>query len=172
MLNQFFAGDSSALEGLITGTGAGLAVTVILGIAQWLRLYWSRWNDVKYIRDLLIQGKKRVIEAEDTHHSGMNSMMSEDNLRAAQYNLLMRHMEVALEKWTIHLSHSQRRDLLKALDWFHIDSLYGLPGHGTVEFYEPPAGRWPTKEMSIQHAEEKFQKLESVKWLKLKGKWD
>ena len=156
--------EHGALAGLI----AGLAVTVFLGVASYIRQRWANRKDVEYIRDLLTQGRSRVMNAEDTYHKGMNASMPADVLRAAQYNYMMRQVEVALERWAVHLSHDQRKDIYDALDWYNADGLYATEKNGRVEFHEIREGRWPTTQMAMNHAKRKFERLQSIEWLKLK----
>ena len=154
----------SAVAGLI----AALTATAILGIARYIRQRLAKRRDVKYIRGLLITGRERVMESKDTFHRGMDAWMTASALRAAQYNYMMKQVGVALERWTVHLSHDQRRDIYDALDWYSADGLYAVERNGKVQFKELPEGRWPTTEMPMEEAERKFEKLQSVKWLKLK----
>ncbi len=103
-------------QGAVAGLIAGLAVSVVLGAIRYIQWQFANRQDVESIRDLLTQGRMRVMNAEDTFHKGMNAMIAAGVLRAAQYNYLMRQVEVALEKWTVHLSHRQRKDIYDALD--------------------------------------------------------
>ncbi len=159
----------SITQGAVAGLIAALAATVVLGLTGYVRQRLAKRRDVRYIRDLLIQGRKRVIEAKDTFHSGMCVMMPADALRAAQFNHMIREVGVALEKWTLNLSHAQRKDIYDALAWYHTDGLYATKKDEEVVFVELPEGRWPTTTMSKEAAREKFEKLQSIKWLKLKA---
>ena len=153
----------SAFAGLI----AALVATTILGLAKYVRQWWAKRQDVRYIRGLLVQGRKRVMGAKDTFHEGMGTSMPSDVLRAAQYNNMIREVRVAFESWSMNLSHGQRKDVYDALDWYHTHGLYATNKDGTVVFMELPEGRWPTTEMSMGAARKKFEKLQSIKWLKL-----
>ena len=153
----------SALAGLI----AALVATAILGISRCVRQRLARRQDVKYIHGLLIQGKRRVIEAEDTFHGGMGTVMPADVLRAAQYNNMTKELGVAIERWALNLSHAQRKDIYDALDWYHTGGLYATKRDEGVVFMDIPEGRWPTVEMSMEAAREKFDRLEALEWLKL-----
>lgn len=154
----------SAVAGLI----AALTATVILGLARFGREWLAKRRDVKYIRDLLIQGRKRVLEAKDTFHKGMNATSSGDVLRAAQYNNMIKRLGIVLEQWTVALTHDHRKEILDALDWYHTDSLQAIIKEGQVVYVEVLDGRWPTIEMSLDTAKEKFDKLQSISWLKLR----
>ena len=154
----------SAVAGLI----AALTATAILGFAKCVRQWSAKRQDVRYLRNLLTEGRKRVLEAGDTFHKGMNATSSGDALRAAQYNNMIREVGVALEKWTVNLNHGQRMDLYDALDWYHTDGLYATMKECKVMFTELPEGRWPTVEMSSEAASNKFGRLQTVEWLKLK----
>ena len=95
----------SAAAGLI----AALAATAILGVAKYVRQWLAKRQDERYIRNLLVVGRRRVMGAEDTLHKTMNATSSADSLRAAQYNLMIRQLDVALKKWMVGLSHGQRK---------------------------------------------------------------
>lgn len=154
-------------ESAVAGVAAALTATFILGIASWLRRCWLKHRDVKYVRSLLFEGQARVLEANETFHENVDATSSADVLRAAQYNNMVEKLRVALERWVMNLSHAQRRAVYDALDWFHTDSLYAVSVNGQMQYVHLPPGRWPTKEMSIEAAREKFEKLHAVKWLKL-----
>ena len=159
----------SVVQSAVAGLIAALAATTILGLAAYVRQRLAKRRDVNYLRGIFVEGRKRVIDAEDTFHKGMGKVIPEDVLRAAQYNNMMRQVGVALAKWTVNLSHAQRKEIYDALDWYHTDGLYATKKDGAVEFGELPEGRWPTTTMSMEAAREKFEKLQSIKWLKLKA---
>lgn len=156
-------------QGALAGLIAGLAVTVVLGVARYIHQKWGNRKDVEYIRDLLTQGMRRVMEAENTFHPGMKVCIPADALRAAQYKYLMKQVGIGLERWAVHLSHNQRKDIYDALDWYNLDGLHATKKDGQVVFPEIPEGRWPTTEMSIKEASRKFERLHSIKWLKLES---
>ena len=153
----------SAVAGLI----AALTATALLGLARLVRQWWARCQDARYIRKLLMEGMKRVMEAEDTFHQGMNATSSGDALRAAQYNNMTKRLGIALKLWAVNLSYNQRMAIFDALDWYHTDSLHAVKKDGQAVFVDVRHGRWPTKEMTLQAAKEKFKKLEGIKWLNL-----
>ena len=80
---------------------------------------------------------------------------------------MVKRLGIALEKWMMNLSHDQRKDVFDSLDWYHTDSLQAVKKDGKAVFVEIPDGRWPTTEMPLEIAKEKFEKLQSIKWLKL-----
>lgn len=138
----------SAVAGLI----AALVATTILGLAKYTRDWLLRRQDVRYIRDLVIEGRSRVMKAEETYHQGMGAKSPADNLRAAQYNNMIRQLSVALESGWMNLSHSQRKDIYDALDWYHTQSLYAINRDGLAVYQELPDGKWPTTEMTMEEA--------------------
>ena len=117
---------------------------------------------------MLDKGRKRVLDAEDIYYKGPQATCPADVLRAAQYNLMLRELGVSLEKWATNLNHEQRKDILDALDWHRTGSLsFRKDSNGEIEFVVPPDGQWPTRQMSLEAANEKFDKLQSIRWLKL-----
>ena len=143
----------SAVAGLI----AAMTATAILGFAKCVRQWSAKRQDVRYLRNLLTEGRKRVLEAGDTFHKGMNATSSGDALRAAQYNNMVKLLSITLEKWMVNLSHDQRKDVFDALDWYHTDSLQAVKEDGKAVFVEIPDGRWPTTEMPLERAKENFR---------------
>ena len=160
----------SIVQGVVIGVVAALVATAILGLAGWVRHCLAKRKDVKYIRDLLIQGRRCMMDAKDGFHEGMGVPISSGALRAALYNKMMRRVDVALERWTVNLSHSQKKDIYDALDWFDTEEegLHAITMNGKVMFPELPEGKWPTDEMSKEAADRKFERLQSIKWLKLR----
>ena len=106
-------------QGAVAGLIAALAATAILGVTNIVRQRVAKNRDVKHLRDIVIEGRERVMMAEDTFHKGMDATSSADAIRAAQYNNMIKRLDIALEKWTVNLSHDQRKDILEALDWYH-----------------------------------------------------
>lgn len=154
-------------QGIVSGSVAALLATAILGLTKVVLGFLSKRQDINYISNILIQGRERVLEAHDTYNSGMDARMAADALRAAQYNNMLREVGVALERWTVHLSHAQRKDVYDALDWYHTGSLHATKRDGEAVFVELPEGRWPTTEMSLEAAREKFERLRAIRWLDL-----
>ncbi len=160
----------SIAQGVVIGVAAALVTTAILGLTGWTRHCLAKRKDVKYIRGLLIEGRKCMMDVRDGFHEGMGVPISSGSLRAALYNKMVRRVDVALERWTVNLSHSQKKDVYDALDWFGTEEegLLAIKRNGKVMFPELPEGKWPTEEMPEEAADRKFMKLQSVKWLKLR----
>ncbi len=160
------------LQGAVPGLVAALTATAILGIAKGVHQWWAWFQDVRYLRDILIEGRKRVMEAKDTPHQGMGATSSAGAWRAALYNNMIKKLSVALEKWLVDLSHNQRKDIFDALNWYHTDSLLAIEKDEKAVFVELPDGKWPATEMPIEEARNKFEKLQAIKWLKLRAYQD
>ena len=124
--------------------------------------YWPIFSvarDVKQIREVLTTGRKRVMDA----------TLPGDVLRAAQYNLIIKQLRVALDHTTSKLPYAKRKDIFDALDWYHVKFLYATKDErDNPVFRDLPDGSWPTTEMQESQAVDKFKRLESIKWLKLK----
>lgn len=155
------------MESAIAGVSAALVATAILGVARLIRRWWARRRDVNYIRDILIEGQTLISKVEESFSEHANAKSTRDSHRAAEYNRMIEKLRVALEKWTGNLSHAQRRDLFDALDWYHTENLLAIPVGGEMQYVQPPEGRWYGKDMPLEVAEKKFERLQSIKWLKL-----
>ena len=143
----------------MAGLIAALTATTILGAAKWIHLKYLQRLDVKQIREVLTTGRKRVMDA----------TLPGDVLRAAQYNLIIKQLRVALDHTTSKLPYAKRKDIFDALDWYHVKFLYATKDErDNPVFRDLPDGSWPTTEMQESQAVDKFKRLESIKWLKLK----
>ena len=74
----------------MAGLIAALTATTILGAVKWIHLKYLQRLDVKQIREVLTTGRKRVMDA----------TLPGDVLRAAQYNLIIKQLRVALDHTT------------------------------------------------------------------------
>ena len=158
---------SNAAQSAVAGVVAALVATSLLECARTCRRWIARRRDVKYLRDLLIEGRQRVLEATNFHHQDANAKCPADVLRAAQYNNMIKKLDTGLEKWTANLSHTQRKDVLDALDWYHTNSLKAVKRNGEFMFVEVPDGKWPVTTMPLRAAEEQFGRVQEIRWLKL-----
>ena len=153
----------------MAGLIAALTATTILGAAKWIHLKYLQRLDAKQIREVLTDGRRRVLEAKKTFNRNMNATFPGDMLRAAQYNLMIKQLRVALDHTTSNLSYAKRKGIFDALDWYHVKSLYATKDErDNPVFRDLPDGSWPTTEMQESQAVDKFKRLESIKWLKLK----
>ena len=160
---------NNAAQSAFAGVVAALVAAGLLELARSVRR-WMAWRrDVTHIRDLLVEGRTRVLEAKATFNKDMRVEFPEDMLRAAQYNNMIKKLGLGLEKWTPNLSHAQRKDLLDALDWYHTRGLQVKKNKisNKIEFVDIPDGKWPTVSMELDHATEIFGRLQSVRWLNL-----
>ena len=155
----------NALAGVI----AAVTATVLFSILQGCRQQYLRRLDVKQIREVVTDGRRRVMEAKDTFIRSMNTRVTGDVLRAGQYNLMTRQLEVVLNHTTSQLPYAKRKEIFAALDWYNLESLPVIKGkQGEPVFVDLPAGKWVPKDMKESVARQKFERLESIKWLKLK----
>ena len=134
--------------------------------------------DVRQIREVLTDGRRRVMEkSKVTFHKNMNVILPADKFRAAQYNLMIKQLRVALDHTTSKLSYAKRKDIFDALDWYDVKFLHaikdvdGKPVFVDLDSFTQatarPVGSWPTRGMPENRAIDKFKRLEAIKWLKL-----
>ena len=159
----------SIAHSAVAGVIAALVATAVLGIARYVRHWRVRRQDVKYIRALLVEGRGRIMGARDVYFKEMGASMSAGAVRAAQYNNMLKQIGPALEKWAVMLSHDQRKDIYDALDWYHSDphALPAIKRDGQVVVLELLEGRLPVSDMTLEAAKQRFENLDSIKWLKL-----
>ena len=74
-----------------------------------------------------------------------------------------------MDHTTSKLPYAKRKDIFNALDWYHVESLYATRDErDNPVFRDFPDGSWPSNEIKESQAVDKFKRLESIKWLKLK----
>lgn len=154
---------SSALAGVI----AALTATAILGAASYIRRRAARRQAIRHLQHLFTDAREGVMQAEDQHADSTHRRIPADALRAARYNVMLKELEIALNKWSTALSHDQRREIIEAVDWYNLRAF-------SVEHYWPgraglkrmPDGVW-IGDMEHEIAQERFQNLKSIKWLRL-----
>ena len=92
-----------------------------------------------------------------------------DSKDLTQYNLIIKQLRVALDHTTSKLPYAKRKDIFNALDWYHVEFLYATRDkRDNPVFRDLPDGSWPGTEIQESQAVDKFKRLESIKWLKLK----
>ncbi len=160
-----------AAGSVLGGVVAAIVATAILGVAKWIHGKWLRRRDVLQVREVLRDGRKRVMESQDVFHEGMNSKLSASVLRCAQYNLMIKQLAVALDHRTTKLPYADRKQVLDALDWYQTESLLATKdAKGRPTFVIPPEGLWPATEMHLSAAVDCFNKLEAIGWLRLRSR--
>ncbi|MYK39710.1 MAG: hypothetical protein F4049_05770 [Gemmatimonadetes bacterium] len=157
----------NAVAGLI----AAVTATILLGVAKWIYGKRLQGLDVKQIREVLTEGRRKVLESKETSFPGIGTV-SGDVLRCAQYNLMIEQLRLALDHRTSKLPYVKRKAIFDALNWYHTDgdSLYVIKTNDGKLVFSPdlPPGKWPTSDMKKNFAIDKFKRIESIKWLKLK----
>ncbi len=159
--------SSEITNSAIAGVLAALVATIILGIAKWITLRAARSREIAFLREILSDGRRRVYEAKDTFHKGMNATSPADCLRAARYNNMLKRLDPALKYWTPNLSQIRKKAIFDALNWYNTDSLLAKVHDGAPVWVEPPEGKWLGAEMSMEAARSKFEKIEEIRWLRL-----
>ena len=154
----------------IGGAIAGVVAAGILGVLGRLHRTRLRRREVDYIRDVFMQGRKRVMESKDMSFPEMKRTIEADAVGAAHYNLMIRQIDAALRHTARQVSNNQRKDLYDALDWFNTDGLSATRNEWGEPVFEDdlPLGRWPNRTMRESDAIRRFERLEQIKWLKLK----
>ena len=158
----------NAVAGLI----AAVTATIILGVAKWIYRKRLESLDVKQIREVLTEGRKKVLESKEIFFPGLDATVPGDMLRCAQYNVMIEQLGLALDHRTSKLPYVKRKAIFDALNWYHTDpdNLYATKdNNGNLVFpFQFPPGKLPTMDMKKNFAIDQFKKLESIKWLKLK----
>ena len=149
----------------IGGAIAGVVAAGILGVLGWLHRTRLRRREVDYIRDVFIQGRKRVMESKEMDFPEMERKIAAGAVRAAHYNLMIRQIDAALKYTALQVSNNQRKDLYDALDWFNTDGLSARRDQwGEPVFVDDlPLGRWPNRTMRESVAIRRFEELEQIK---------
>lgn len=107
------------------------------------------------------------MEAEERRPEPTSLRIPEDAVRAARYNVMLKELDVALDKWSAALSHDQRQEIIEAVDWYNLwFFLIEEDWPGRARMKKMPDGVWEG-DLSLETAQEKFEHLRSIKWLKL-----
>lgn len=107
------------------------------------------------------------MQAEEKHLESTNQRIPANALRAARYNVMLKELKVALDKWSTALSYDQREEIIEALDWYNLTTFsVEEDWPGRVKLKTIPDGVW-IGDLRSETAQEKFQNLKSIKWLKL-----
>ncbi len=156
------------MDSVIQGAAAGLIAAIVIGLFKYIQTKLAQFQDVKYIRSLVIEGREQVMGAKDDLDEKEKTKFSADVLRAAFYNNMLKKLNVALEYTVVTLTHDQRKDIYDGLNWYNTDIYrYDIPRIAGDTFHDLPEGKWPSYTMSIKEAKEKFDNLQAIKWLKL-----
>ena len=156
---------------IVTGGVAAIVATVILGTAKWIHGKHLQARDIKQVRGILAAGRQRVMESKDVFNDSMNTTLPADALRCAQYNLMIKQLAIALDHTTTNLPYEKRKQIFEALDWYHTESLHATKDeNGQPVFLILQEGVWPTKQMELGTAIDRFTKLEAIGWLKLRSR--
>ena len=167
--NMIAQSIEEATGSVLAGVVAAIVATAILGVAKWIRGKWLQRRDVLQLREILRDGRKRIVESQEVFHKGMNSTLPASVLRCAQYNLMIKQLAIALDHRTTNLPYTSRKQVLDALDWYHTDSLLATKdAKGRPTFVIPSEGQWPATEMHLSAAVDRFNKLEAIGWLRLR----
>ena len=154
---------------MVQGVIVGLVVAIFLALSQWCYVRHLERVDVRQVRELLSEGRQRVMEAKDTFNSAMGVTFAGDVLRAGQYNLMLKQLRVVLDPVGSKLSYRKRKDIFDALDWYNVGALHVIKNNEGNPVFHPPVGQWIAAEMRPGDASRRFQRLESIKWLRLES---
>ena len=153
----------SALAGVI----AALTATAILGVASYIRRLAARRQAIRHLQHLFTHAREGVIQAEEQRIDSTHQRIPANALRAARYNVMLKELEIALDKWSTALSYDQRQEIIEAVDWYNLRAFSveeDWPGRAALK--KMPDGIW-IGDLEHETAQERFQNLESIKWLKL-----
>ena len=107
------------------------------------------------------------MQAEEQRIDSTHQRIPANALRGARYNVMLKELEIALDKWSTALSYDQRQDIIEAVDWYNL-RVFSVeedwPGRATLK--KLPDGVW-TGDLEHETAQEKFENLKSIKWLNL-----
>ena len=109
------------------------------------------------------------MESQDVFNDSMDTTLPADVLRCAQYNLMIKQLAITLDHKTSNLPYNKRKQIFDALDWYHTGSLHATKDeNGQPVFVILQEGVWPTTQMKLGAAIDRFTKLEAIGWLKLR----
>ncbi|MYB89124.1 MAG: hypothetical protein F4X93_04100 [Proteobacteria bacterium] len=156
------------MDSVLQGAAAGLIAAIAIGLFKYIYIQRARYQDIKHIRSLVIEGRKQVMGAKDHLNEEGKVKYSADFLRCAFYNNMLKKLKVALDKTAVTLTHVHRKEIYDALNWYNTD-IYMRDSIMIAgdQFYDLPEGKWPSHVMLFEEAKRKFENLQDIKWLKL-----
>ena len=72
-----------------------------------------------------------MMQVEEQRLESTDARIPENTVRAARYNIMLKELEVALDKWPTALSYGQRKEIIEAFDWYNLRAFLveeDLPG--------------------------------------------
>ena len=151
------------LPGIAAELGlVGLLLTAIWGAVKATvhacRHRRHRKQEMKFLRTLISEDIQGILEAKDIAAADLPQGMEvtedtpADVVRVAQFNILMKKIGVALERWTPNLTPFEKKEIYDALDWYHTGrkpgNMYTVPYNGKLTFpflnshHNPPHPTW------------------------------
>ena len=107
------------------------------------------------------------MQAEEQYIDSTQQRIPANALRAARYNVMLKELKIALDKWPAAFSYNQRQAIIDAVDWYNLRTFsveQDWPGRAALK--RMPDGVWEG-DMDFKTAEDRFRNLKSIKWLKL-----
>ena len=155
----------------VSSVGGVVAAVFFAGLVQLWRI-WQACKEAAAIRNIIVEDRDLIFNAKDRPDPQDPSVRfaGADEWRAMLYNEMLGEVGRTLDHWSPHIPLERKQSLLRALDWYHREGVFLAPGPhvaGEKKFLEIEPGTWPSDKMTLDEAKKKFQKLETVKWLKL-----
>ena len=142
----------SLFSSIVAGTTAGLAVAVVLGINNWRGRRCERRDQIRYLRDLLLQGMTKIHHGKELPpFTPGGDPITADQVRHMHYAAMRRVLDATLATRASAIKPEEIIDLneaLRLLDWIIASA----------------SGHIPAKE----HYYETFDALSDLKWLGIK----
>ena len=140
------------IEGLVIGVGAGVTTAVILGVYRWLIRLSDRREQISYIRDLIVDHRKRIFSATDKLPDAHDEqLIPADIFRFAYIRDFESALRVALSSRATALNYQEEASLRKVL--------------ADIERVMMDLSLRERKIMPAPIASSYFEKLQTLSWL-------
>lgn len=117
---------------VVAGTTAGLAVALVLGINSWRGRRCARRDQIRYVRDLLLQGMAKIHHAQELPpFTPGGKPITADQVRHTHYTAMRRVLDATLDRRASEIKPEEIIDLneaLRLLDWIISSAPGRIPG--------------------------------------------
>lgn len=98
-------------EGIIIGVSSGIVLGLFSWIGHSVRRYFSRREQIRYLRDLLVRFRDLIVEANEIHHRPSGRTFQRDVVQKAYYDDLRSQLKSTLNNRCSRLSYDEVREV-------------------------------------------------------------
>ncbi len=139
------------VNGIISGTIAGLTVFILLGVYRQIAKQLRRQGQISHTREIIVSGREQIYGISGESDPTDPHKPSPDNFRYVFFQAMRRELELALDSRSSEIAFDEIREIRRT---FISDDLI----RGSAPDKHPTG---------LQHYHNIFGDLEKIEWLKL-----